>query len=79
MDTLIREWNPFGWDGLPPDLIVHHVDGNRANCEPWNLLLLDPALHVAFVARNLRCPYTGKFLSPGQWERRMGYAYGAAA
>ncbi len=61
VDTLVKQWNPFGWDRLPDHIQVHHMDFGRANNEPTNLLISPPELHPR--REPLRCPYTGRFLS----------------
>ena len=32
-------------------LTVHHLDGNKANCEPWNLAALCQRCHLSIQAR----------------------------
>ena len=62
VDTLLREWNYYGWTAIPPGWEVHHIDFDRANCDPFNLLLLEPALHHALQKAAPRCPYTGRYV-----------------
>lgn len=44
---------------------VHHLDGNKANCEWWNLLALCQRCHLTIQSRvNPQIPY---FLSHSDW------------
>jgi hypothetical protein len=62
VDIHIKEWNPLGWEGIPADRVVHHVDFNRShNCD-CNLLLLDGPLHDACRPKMQVDPRTGRFL-----------------
>lgn len=48
-------------------LEVHHMDFDKLNCCPGNLLLVPAAFNVRpGVGR--RCPWTGRFLSTREWE-----------
>lgn len=48
---------------------VHHMDGNKLNCMPENLLYA-PAIFNPSPAR--RCPITGLWMSPAAYARRYG-------
>lgn len=77
-DLLTREWNPYGWDGLPGDVEVHHLDGRRSHNCPQNLLILPPAIHHALQRAAPRCPWTGRYISAREYEVTYG-ARGAAS
>ncbi len=48
-------------------LTVHHLDGNKANCEWWNLLSLCQRCHLQIQTRlNPQIPY---FLEHSEWFR----------
>jgi hypothetical protein len=69
-DVLVKEFNPFGWESLPPDKIFHHLSGLRGCCCPHNLVILDHALHVHPSV--LRHPWTGQYMSVSAWQSLMG-------
>lgn len=46
-------------------LTVHHLDGNKANCEWWNLLALCQRCHLTIQSRVL--PETPYFLEHSDW------------
>ena len=69
-DVLVKEFNPFGWESLPPEKVVHHLSGIRSCCCPHNLVILDRALHIHPSAP--RHPWTGQYMSPSAWQRLMG-------
>lgn len=64
-DMLVKLWNPHGWKELPDGFEVHHLDWDRGNNDPSNLLILQEALHHAFQRASVRCPYTGRFQGRG--------------
>ncbi len=53
-------------DALSPTFHVHHMDFNKLNNCPLNLLLLDHRLHQT----GYQCPWTGRFLSRREALRR---------
>lgn len=56
-------------------LTVHHFDGNKANCERWNLMALCQACHLSVQARV--DPRTPIFFDPRPWA--MPYIAGVYA
>lgn len=54
---------------LPSDWHVHHQDNDRMNFAPWNLIAMPPVFNVR---RDLRCPYTGAYLTPAEYKQRLG-------
>jgi len=54
---------------FPPGMHVHHMDFDKRNNCPCNLVLMDDALNVS-PAR--RCPYTGHFMSIDLYQERYG-------
>ena len=72
IERLMEEsWHPFYGDHIPPGMQVHHIDFSRAHNCHQNLLLLSESIHRA-LKKEIRCPYTGRFLSKREWERMMG-------
>ena len=72
VDMLVKEWNPFGWPGIPEGMPVHHQDFDRGNCAPGNLILMQACFHMHQAG--LRDPYSGRFISRDTWEFRYGAA-----
>ena len=62
VDLLIKEWNPFGWTGIPDGWEVHHIDFVKHHCCPKNLLLLAPEIHHFLQKSHSRDPYTGQYI-----------------
>lgn len=65
---------PLEGDGLPAGFHVHHVDYDGMHNCPGNLLLLDRRIHD-YLNRpmyDVRCPYTGVFMSVEAYNRRLG-------
>jgi hypothetical protein len=50
---------------------IHHMNGKHCFC-PHQLLEIQKELHVA--SEPLRCPFTGEFMKPAEFERRYGIA-----
>jgi len=63
-------WEWVSGKKLPKDWHVHHMDGDKLNFAPGNLLALPAILHEG--PQPLRCPYTGRFLSLEQYRQRIG-------
>ncbi len=63
-------WERTAGVQIPQGWHVHHQDGNKMHCCPWNLVAVPAELHPA--GDPLRCPYTGRFLTVGEYRRRMG-------
>lgn len=62
-------WEKVAGQPLPDGWVVHHMN-KGCNC-PHNLVAMPECLHI--MSEPLRCPYTGKFLSVTEYERRYGY------
>ena len=60
--------------GVPKEVLsrmdVHHMDFNKQNSCPQNLLLCPPEFNRTVGTK--RDPYTGQILSRAQWFRRYG-------
>ncbi len=41
----VRVWEDFHKMAVPPGFQIHHIDGNRVNNVPENLIALDPQTH----------------------------------
>lgn len=55
---------------LAEDERVHHMDSDKGNCAPGNLLLVQSAIfNPSPVAR---CPYSGTWMSREQWLKDYG-------
>lgn len=54
---------------LDPLAHVHHMDVDKLNCCPLNLLRTVNAMNPV---NNRRDPYTGVWMSPAAWDRRYG-------
>ena len=49
--------------------VVHHMNGNRLCARPHTLVLMTKDEHDVLVPR---CPWTGRIMTPEEWERRVG-------
>ena len=58
---------------LDADYHVAHMDFDKRNCAPGNLLACPAAFNPSVI---LQDPYTGQFLSKNQWVRRYGEEIG---
>jgi len=57
-------------DDIPADMQVQHLWPFNKNCgSPHSLLLAPPEFNPS---PSRRCPYTGQFLKPADFERRYG-------
>ena len=63
-------WETVAGVKVPEGFHVHHQDGDKWHCCPYNLVALPAELNP--IADQLRCPYTGKYLTVEQWRRRLG-------
>lgn len=54
---------------LAPHEHIHHMDFNKLNCCPCNLLLTTAEFNPSPVRRD---PYTGDYLSTAEYQRRYG-------
>ena len=54
---------------IKPDHQIHHMNGKQCVC-PHQLIELQACLHPP--PEPLRCPFTGMFLKPAEFERRLG-------
>jgi len=45
MIELLRIRNPWGFDRIPAGWTVHHIDHDKRNNDPQNLVLCGPGLH----------------------------------
>ena len=63
-------WESVAGRPLPEGWHVHHQDFDKVNFAPHNLLACPPELNPRSP---LRDPYTGRYLSAHEFERRYGY------
>ena len=54
---------------LEPHEHIHHMDFDKLNCCPCNLLLTTIEFNPSPVRKD---PYTGEYLSPAAYQRRYG-------
>ena len=54
---------------LPFDIQVHHQDGNKLNCCPFNLIAMPRGMNPSNATRD---PYTGEYMSKDLYVRRYG-------
>jgi hypothetical protein len=64
-------WELVSGRPVPAGFQIHHQDWDKFNIAPENLICLPAELHEP---RQLRCPYTGRFLSPDEYRVRLGIA-----
>lgn len=62
-------WEQLAGRPVPSGWQIHHQDFDKLNFAGWNLIACPPEFNPA---NQLRCPYTGQFLSIGAYERRFG-------
>jgi hypothetical protein len=68
-------WERLAGHKLPPGWEVHHIDHDKSNNQPYNLIAMPPELHKAFMGNAMQHPYTGRFISRGHYERVMGIKF----
>lgn len=54
---------------IPEGFHVHHQNFDKLDCCPYNLILMPAEFNPA---HSWRCPYTGRYLSPAEYEQRYG-------
>lgn len=59
---------------IEPGFQVHHQNFNKLDCRPENLINLPYEMNPT-PNRHCQDPYTGQFLSPGEYARRYGNPY----
>ena len=55
---------------LEEDVHIHHMDNDKGNCCPCNLICLPSCFNPSSATRD---PYTGQYLSKEQYLRRYPY------
>ncbi len=66
-------WEDFNGKQIPEGYHIHHLDGNRDNNDPSNLVCLSPAEHwdLHYKQGDIRC-LSGKFVQGAVEAGRMG-------
>lgn len=54
---------------LPNDWHIHHQDRDKLNFQPTNLIAMPPVFNPSNF---LRHPWTGKYLTPGEYRKVVG-------
>ena len=69
-------WRELAQRPIPEGFHIHHQDFDRTNFRPENLVCMPAGFNRR---REIRCPFTGQFLSAEEWLRRFGVGHGSVA